>query len=282
MSQNHINELYERAFEGDLNALSLTTRLARGAGVLYAGEQPRDFEASFFIPNGPINLGDETVDGINIQSQIFRSEMAAMSFNFMLYLVHTSCDAGSDDVASTAECFDPRIPFAFGKCSMASPQLCRNVKLLRGLTYPIAAEESSVPAACLAAPPDIDVGPDPDSWEIAGPAVISGPIHVVVDGVWLWIWVSDGASAEEIAQAVADAINADSVLRTMGIVAVTDGATVLTNGEFDGVLNGVLQLPLGTRGFGSPTEVPALFGWGLLALAFSLLGAAVPFFRRTD
>jgi hypothetical protein len=118
----------------------LAARLANGGGVLdpvtgryrggvkQAGDVPRDFESAFFIPSGQINIGGATVFGFNLQSQIFRNELAAFSWNFMQFLVQASCDKDEDDVAGDPKCFDPRNQFAVGKCSYANPQLCTNVK----------------------------------------------------------------------------------------------------------------------------------------------------------
>jgi hypothetical protein len=138
----------------------LAARLANGGGSFdpvsgryrggtqIAGDVPRDFEAAFFLPSGEINVGGTSIDGFNLQSQIFRSEMAALSFNFTQLLVQSSCDRRFDDIFTQAECFDPNNQFAVGKCSYATPQLCRNVKILRGLTLPLPPEESSVPEVC--------------------------------------------------------------------------------------------------------------------------------------
>ncbi|MFQ5473394.1 MAG: hypothetical protein ACE5FA_10990, partial [Dehalococcoidia bacterium] len=76
----------------------------------------RDYEADFFATD------------INLRSQIFRSEMAAFSFNFQTFLIQASCDKDEDDIRNDPECFDPRQPFAVGKCSWVTPQFCTNVK----------------------------------------------------------------------------------------------------------------------------------------------------------
>jgi hypothetical protein len=118
------------------------------------GEDGRDYEADFFS-------GD-----INRQSQIFRSEMAALSWNFTQLLIATSCDANEDDIINDPECFDPSQPFAVGKCSWSTPQFCRSARFYLGLTLPLPAGESRVPEACVSviAPPiDIKPGSDPNS-----------------------------------------------------------------------------------------------------------------------
>jgi hypothetical protein len=63
-------------------------------------------------------------------AQIFRNEMAVFSWNFLMFLVVASCDAarGGDDL-SQPDCFDPSdSAWDPNRCSLASPQYCRNVK----------------------------------------------------------------------------------------------------------------------------------------------------------
>jgi len=60
---------------------------------------------------------------------VFRSEMAAFSFNFLTFLVVSSCDPKSgDDIANDQECFNPNTPERADKCSFNAPHLCTNVK----------------------------------------------------------------------------------------------------------------------------------------------------------
>jgi len=87
-----------------------------GFQVQFDGDVPRDWEADFFS------------DDINTQSQIFRSEMAAFSYNFQQFLVIASCDKDEDDIVNDPECFNPSDPYAVGKCSWTTPQFCTNVK----------------------------------------------------------------------------------------------------------------------------------------------------------
>jgi hypothetical protein len=82
-------------------------------------------------------------------SQIFRNETAVISYNFMQFLVMSSCDTvrGGDELHDP-DCFDPRLSITTvdpktgnlvtiaqpdqtwrpDKCSFAAPQFCRNVK----------------------------------------------------------------------------------------------------------------------------------------------------------
>jgi hypothetical protein len=78
----------------------------------------RDYEAEF--------LG---LDDSGRTAQVFRSEMAAFSFNFMTFLVVSSCDPKTgDDIGGDQECFNPNTPMRADKCSFNAPHLCTNVK----------------------------------------------------------------------------------------------------------------------------------------------------------
>jgi hypothetical protein len=88
--------------------------------VVREADVARDFEADFFESD------------IDDQSQIFRSELAAFSWNFMQFLVQASCDGAEDDIQGDPKCFDPAQQFAVDKCSYAAPQLCENVKSFFG------------------------------------------------------------------------------------------------------------------------------------------------------
>ncbi|MBW2402138.1 MAG: hypothetical protein JRG80_23285, partial [Deltaproteobacteria bacterium] len=117
-----------------VRAAQLVSRLAWGDGGKRQTDfgglvQPRNYESAFLIPKDRvIQIGGLTIQGFNIQSQIFRSEMAAFSHNFMTFLVQASCDRFEADVQTDPECFDPSNQFAVGKCSYVTPQFCTNVK----------------------------------------------------------------------------------------------------------------------------------------------------------
>ena len=66
-------------------------------------------------------------------AQIFRSEIAAASWNLLQFLIVSSCDHLYDDVANDPECFQPQDPWRTEKCSFAAPQHCRNVQFLLAL-----------------------------------------------------------------------------------------------------------------------------------------------------
>ena len=70
-------------------------------------------------------------------AQVFRNELAAVSFNLQTFLTISSCNSssGGDDL-SVQECFDPNRPWAAGRCSFSAPHYCRNVKGFLGVAGP--------------------------------------------------------------------------------------------------------------------------------------------------
>jgi hypothetical protein len=73
--------------------------------------------------------------GVDGRSQIFRSELAALSWNLLQLLVITSCNEVVDHKSKDRSCFDAETrAFRTRGCSLAAPHLCRNVTLLAGLT----------------------------------------------------------------------------------------------------------------------------------------------------
>jgi hypothetical protein len=75
------------------------------------------------------NFEQEFVQGT---AQMFSNELAAISWNFLVFLAVSSCDTErGGDVLADPECFDARTTlnaWAFDRCSLAAPQYCRNVK----------------------------------------------------------------------------------------------------------------------------------------------------------
>ena len=75
-------------------------------------------------------------------AQLFQNELAAVSWNFLMFLAISSCDLSSPDLdgqtheddlgrptfAGDSECFLPSEPYRAGRCSLSNPNLCRNVK----------------------------------------------------------------------------------------------------------------------------------------------------------
>jgi hypothetical protein len=95
-----------------------------------------------FRPLEAINPGGRNWDAeFNIDpalrtSQIFRSELAAVSWNMMLFLVITSCDRKERDITGDPECFLPADPWRSDACGFAAPQYCGNVKGFLGVGSP--------------------------------------------------------------------------------------------------------------------------------------------------
>ena len=55
--------------------------------------------------------------------------MANWSWNMLMFLMVTSCNSvsGDDDLADP-DCFDPELAWDVTRCSLSTPQFCRNVK----------------------------------------------------------------------------------------------------------------------------------------------------------
>ncbi len=104
-----------------------------------------------------------------------------------------------------------------------------------------------------------------DSWEFTGTAA-GGSVSFSVDGVALQVVTEASETAADVAAKVADAINADPALSTMGIFAFATGGTVITNGT---ITNRVINDP----GLGQ-IKVPGLTGRALGLLAVLLLVTA--------
>jgi hypothetical protein len=93
------------------------------------------------------DLVEEFFDGT---AQLFQNELAAFSWNFLMFLTVTSCNitsfdldgndhrlgldnlnspqAGPRSLQGDPGCFDPRIAWDPSRCSIAAPQYCNNVK----------------------------------------------------------------------------------------------------------------------------------------------------------
>jgi hypothetical protein len=86
---------------------------AEPSGRFVCDFRRRDYESDFLAGNG----------------QVFRNELSAWSWNFMVLLVMTSCNvvSGGDDIEE-GDCFDPNRSWEVGRCSYSQPYRCRNVK----------------------------------------------------------------------------------------------------------------------------------------------------------
>ena len=104
------------------------------AGCVSSPTNPRGVAGCFEWANR--DLVEEFFDG---SAQLFQNELAAFSYNFLMFLAISSCDRrsadldGADHQAPDAfrddpECFLPTAPYRPGRCSLSTPNLCRNVK----------------------------------------------------------------------------------------------------------------------------------------------------------
>ena len=73
----------------------------------------------------------------NGTAQIFSSEMAALSFNLLMFLITGgSCDKKERSIDFDPACFNAEDPWRADKCSFAAPQLCDSVKGFLGVAGP--------------------------------------------------------------------------------------------------------------------------------------------------
>jgi len=105
----------------DEDAASLDRRRNVCPFGLVAGEEPRDFAAELAGAD-PSGRGPENVF-------LFRSEVAALSFNLQMVLATSSCNGDAEEaIMQDSLCFDPEDSFSPARCSFAAPQLCRDVR----------------------------------------------------------------------------------------------------------------------------------------------------------
>ncbi len=102
-----------------------------------------------------------------------------------------------------------------------------------------------------------------------------GTITLEVAGVEIVVVLMPGMTAEEVAEAIAAAINANSTLREMGIAATVDGTEVITNGPITKGSNTDPGIMLNLV-----PRVPSLQGLALGLLATLLAAAGVRQARR--
>jgi len=106
------------------------------AGCVDSPTNPRGVADCFEWANR--DLVEELFDG---SAQVFQNELAAFSYNFLMFLAISSCDTRSVDLDGNdhrgagafrddPECFLASDPYAPGRCSLSTPNLCANVKRL--------------------------------------------------------------------------------------------------------------------------------------------------------
>jgi hypothetical protein len=119
------------------------------AGLGYLGTPPFLGPDAGFLCD--FRFRDLEADFIEGNAQVFRSEVAAWSWNFLMFLAVTSCNSssGGDDLADP-DCFDPNLAWDVTRCSLSAPHLCRNAQILLELTLDATATV------------DIDIKPDSD------------------------------------------------------------------------------------------------------------------------
>jgi hypothetical protein len=91
---------------------------------------PEDGPQCNFIPSasGAVisrNYDEEFLAGT---AQIFKNELAAVSWNFAMGLVITSACTTEKGRKTNPECFDSEHPWVLNKCSFSQPQFCKKVK----------------------------------------------------------------------------------------------------------------------------------------------------------
>jgi hypothetical protein len=91
---------------------------------------PDDGPICAFVPSasGAVisrNYDEEFLAGT---AQIFKNELAAVSWNFAMGLVVTSACTDDEGRKSDPECFDAEHPWVLDKCSFNQPQFCKKIK----------------------------------------------------------------------------------------------------------------------------------------------------------
>jgi len=122
---------------------------------------------------------------------------------------------------------------------------------------------------------DLTAGvPTVSTSSYAGVAVGGHVVGATVDGVLVQLTTVAGQTAAQIAQALADAINGDPTLKSLGTAAAADGNSLLTNGVIAMETNDDPGL------VGLPPHVPSLAPSALAVLAILLAASASRAIRR--
>jgi len=110
--------------------------------------------------------------------------------------------------------------------------------------------------------------------QISGTAA-GGTLTMLIDGVTVFVVLTPGMTAAEVAAAIAAAVNANTTLHDMGIVAVSEGDKFFTNGllTMKTVTDPGITLS-------SPFDVPALTGLGLVLISGMLAAVGLRARRR--
>jgi hypothetical protein len=106
------------------------------AGCLSAAQSASETTCAFATRNFDVQF--ETLDAFgNPGAQIFSNELAALSWNLMMFLITAgSCDTKERAIQEDPECFDPLTAWSTDKCGFAAPQYCGSVKGFLGVGGP--------------------------------------------------------------------------------------------------------------------------------------------------
>jgi len=91
---------------------------------------PEDGPRCDFVPSASGGIADRDYDSEFLAgtAQIFKNELAAVSWNFAMGLVVISACTTEKGRKSDPECFDSEHPWVLDKCSYNQPQFCKKVK----------------------------------------------------------------------------------------------------------------------------------------------------------
>lgn len=121
------------------------------------------------------------------------------------------------------------------------------------------AYDASAQATGWSGGPDVDAfdAAEPlfiDSWLQVGGSAQGGTVFITVAGVPLSVIIPNGHTPDQVIQAIADAIEADTTLAGMGVTAMAVGDTLYTNGVLTAISTTDAGLVL-TPGLGAPPPV---------------------------
>ena len=105
-------------------------------------------------------------------------------------------------------------------------------------------------------------------WFFSGVAQGGAVQFTVSNAITLQVTTNPGDTAEDVAAAVAAAINNDATLAASGITATANGSVVTTNADITSV---VITDPGITHSSTPIIDIPTVSEWGLILLALSLL-----------
>jgi hypothetical protein len=117
----------------------------------------------------------------------------------------------------------------------------------------------------------------PNGWTLVGFALGGYEIDFSVAGVALQITTTPGQTAEEVAGAIADAIQQDATLQGLAFYGYGLASRALTNGSAGNLTSGDPGIALAPS-----VSVPGLRGWVLACLALAMLAAGFRYGARPN